>query len=108
MRGRRDSPRLEHPPQLDGRVLGVQPRRREDHRHHEVPSRPGETVRSLALGLLLAGWVLLADSRALQAFGSESACTAAATAWQRQARDGVRWVAKQRQAAQGQPDELFW
>ena len=65
-------------------------------------------MRSLALGLLLAGWVLLADSRALQAFGSESACTAAATAWQRQARDGVRWVAKQRQAAQGQPDEFFW
>lgn len=65
-------------------------------------------MRSLALGLLLAGWVLLADSRALQTFGSESACTAAATAWQRQARDGVRWVAQQRQAAQGQQDELFW
>jgi hypothetical protein len=65
-------------------------------------------VRSvLVIGLL---WVLMApDARG--SFGSAAACEAAATAWQRQARDGVRWVAQQRQTAQGQDDPavtLFW
>ena len=64
----------------------------------------------MAIGLL-AGWVLLTASRALQTFGSEAACEAAIVGFQAQARAGTRWVAQQRQAAQGQPDEsivLFW
>jgi hypothetical protein len=54
-----------------------------------------------ALGALtLIGWILMApDARG--SFGSAAACEAAATSWQRQARDGARWVAQQRQAAQG-------
>jgi hypothetical protein len=64
-------------------------------------------VRTLGAAVLLAGWVLLApDNRG--SFPTAASCEAAATAWQRQARDGTRWVAKQRQAAQGQPDEFFW
>ena len=66
-------------------------------------------MKVLALGLL-AGWVLLApDNRG--SFPTAASCEAATTAWQAQARDGARWVAQQRQAAQGQPDEsvvLFW
>jgi hypothetical protein len=68
-----------------------------------------QAVKVLALGLL-AGWVLLApDNRG--SFPTAAACSAAVTAWQSQARDGARWVAQQRQAAQGQQDEsivLFW
>ncbi len=59
---------------------------------------------------IVALWILLAPDPC-GSFGSESACSAAVAAWQNQARDGARWVAQQRQAAQGQPDEsvvLFW
>jgi hypothetical protein len=65
-------------------------------------------MKTLAAAVLL--WSLMApDARG--SFGSAAACEAAATAWQSQTRDGARWVAQQRQAAQGQPDqsiEFFW
>jgi hypothetical protein len=71
------------------------------------PAAPGRnTMRALG-ALVLITWVLLApDNRG--SFPTAASCEAAATAWQRQARDGTRWVAQQRQAAQGQQDELFW
>jgi hypothetical protein len=60
--------------------------------------------------ILLGAWILLApDNRG--SFPTASACEAAVTAFQAQARDGVRWVAQQRQAAQQQQDQsidLFW
>jgi hypothetical protein len=76
------------------------------------PGRPATVARKrgtlhmvglLVIGLL-AGWVLLTDSRALQTFGSEAACAAAVTAFQAQARDGARWVEAQYRVA----PTAFW
>lgn len=48
-------------------------------------------------------WILLApDARG--SFGTAAACSAAVTAWQKQARDGARWVEAQYLAA----PTAFW
>jgi hypothetical protein len=68
-------------------------------------------MRALGVLVLLTGWVLLTDSRALQTFGSETACRAEIVAWAGRAREGARWVAAQRDQAKAQPNEsieLFW